>query len=271
MRTVRVLSWNVNGIRAALRNGFGRWFQETQPDVLCLQEIKITEDLITDGMRQVDGYHAYFCCGERKGYSGVALYSREEPLEVSYGMGIEEFDREGRMIVARYPSFTLLNTYYPNGRSSLERLDYKMRFYDAFLEFVNGLRANGEHLVITGDVNTAHKEIDIARPGPNSKVSGFLPQERAWMDQFISHGYVDTFRMFCQEGGHYTFWDTVSRARERNIGWRIDYFFVDDDLVERVKNAWIMPEVMGSDHCPIGVEIDLAHAGADSSVGAGPT
>jgi exodeoxyribonuclease-3 len=151
----------------------------------------------------------------------------------------------------------LLNIYYPNGKASPERLDYKMRFYDAFLEFVDGLKAAGRNVVLCGDVNTAHNEIDIARPKENAKTSGFLPVERAWMDKFISHGYADTFRMFNGEPGQYTYWDMMTRARERNVGWRIDYFFVNDALKESVRSAFILPDVMGSDHCPIGIELAL--------------
>jgi len=170
-------------------------------------------------------------------------------------LGIEEFDKEGRVLIADYDRFTLFNIYFPNGQSSSERLQYKMDFYDAFLEYVENLKSKGRNIVICGDVNTAHKEIDLARPKPNEGTSGFLPQERAWMDKFLGHGYLDTLRMFSQEPEQYTYWDMMSRARDRNVGWRIDYFFVNDAFSDHVKGARILPDVMGSDHCPVGIDI----------------
>ena len=253
--TIRALSWNVNGLRAAHRKGFLDWFAGAAPDILCLQETKAVPEQLPAEVREAPGYHSYFSTPERKGYSGVGLYSRTEPEGVTFGFGIEKFDREGRVIIADYPDFTLLNIYYPNGRSSSERLEYKMEFYDAFLEFVEGTRARGREIVVCGDLNTAHTEIDLARPGPNQKTSGFLPEERAWMDKFIGRGYVDTFRAFNKEPGNYTYWDQMNRARERNVGWRIDYFFVSEGLAPRVKGGYIFPDVMGSDHCPVGIDI----------------
>ncbi|MEX2598643.1 MAG: exodeoxyribonuclease III, partial [Dehalococcoidia bacterium] len=199
--TLKILSWNVNGLRAAAKKGFPEWLSSAQPDILGIQEMKASPEQLPAAVREVPGYHAYFNAGERKGYSGVALYSKREPLSVSTEFGVAEFDCEGRMLIADYGEFVLMNIYYPNGQSSAERLDYKMRFYDAFLDFAEGLRAQGRNLLIGGDINTAHTEIDLARPGPNSKVSGFLPQEREWVDKFIARGYVDTFRMFCDEPG----------------------------------------------------------------------
>ncbi len=256
--SVRALSWNVNGLRAVHRHGdFLGWLTAGSPDILCVQETKAQIEQLPPELRRVEGYHAYFASAERKGYSGVAIYTKEEPVDVVEGLGIPEFDSEGRVLIAEYPSFTLMNIYYPNGRMSPERLDYKMRFYDAFLEFAVGLTAAGQQLVVCGDVNTAHREIDIARPKENAKISGFMPEERAWIDTFLSRGFVDTFRMFNDEGEQYSYWDMKSRARDRNVGWRIDYFFVSEGLRERVKDAWIMPEVAGSDHCPVGVELDV--------------
>ena len=257
MYRMKILSWNVNGIRAALKKGFLEWFAEEGPDVLCLQETKASPEQLTSELLEIPGYKAYFSSAERKGYSGVALYTKEEPTAVQYGFGVPEFDGEGRVLIAHYEQFTLINIYYPNGKRSPERLDYKMRFYDAFQAVANDLRAQGKRIAICGDVNTAHKEIDIARPKENEKISGFLPMEREWMDQFLSSGYFDTFRMFNQDPNNYTWWDQMTRARERNVGWRIDYFFVDESLRNHVANAWIMPEVLGSDHCPIGLEITL--------------
>lgn len=257
-KKLRLLSWNVNGIRAAYKKGFVDWFIKEGPDVLCLQETKARPEQLTDDLLNVNGYKSYFSSSiVKKGYSGVAIYTKQEPVKVEHGFGIPKFDDEGRIIIADYKSFVLINIYYPNGKMSPERLKYKMDFYDAFLEYADNLVKKGKNLVICGDVNTAHKEIDLARPKENEKVSGFLPIEREWMDKFLSHGYVDTFRMFNDEPEQYTWWDMQSRARERNVGWRIDYFFVSDNFKKNVKNAFIMPEVMGSDHCPVGIEIEI--------------
>ena len=257
MRTVRALSWNVNGLRALHKKGFLEWFAKEGPDILCLQETKASEDQLPPGLTEIDGYNAYFSSAERKGYSGVAIFTKARPERVAHGFGIDVFDREGRILMADYGDFVLLNIYFPNGKSSSERLQYKMEFYDAFLAFVDRMRKEGRSIVVCGDLNTAHKEIDLARPKENGSVSGFLPQERAWIDKFLSHGYVDIFRMFDKSPGQYTYWDQITRARERNVGWRIDYFFVDEGLTKRVNSAYILPDVMGSDHCPIGVDIEV--------------
>lgn len=255
MKKLSIYSWNVNGIRAAHSKGLLDWMRSAAPDVLCLQETKAAEDQIPPELREAEGYHTYFSYPDRKGYSGVAQFSRPEPKSVKSGFGIPRFDVEGRALISDYGEFVLFNVYFPNGKQSRERLAYKMEFYDAFLDYVDALRKKGRKIVACGDFNTAHKEIDLARPRENSKVSGFLPEERAWMDELVEHGYVDTFRMFNDEPGHYTWWDLKSRARERNVGWRIDYFFVSEDLARNVKAAFILPEVMGSDHCPVGIEL----------------
>jgi len=257
MSNLRILSWNVNGIRAAYKKGFLDWFKKENPDILCIQETKASEEQLIDELRNVDGFTSYFSSAERKGYSGVAVYTKQKPKKVEHGFGIQSFDSEGRILVVEYDKFVLMSIYYPNGKASPLRLQYKMDFYDAFLKFVNKLKKKGKNLIICGDVNTAHKEIDIARPKENSKISGFLPEERAWIDTFLSHGYVDTFRMFNNEPDNYTWWDQLTRARERNVGWRIDYFYVNEELRKNVKNAFIQSEVMGSDHCPIGIEIKI--------------
>ena len=258
MREMRLLSWNVNGIRAVQRKGFADWFNREKPDVLCLQETKAHPDQLDDGVLSPPGYQVYWSYpAERRGYSGVALFTREKPKEVGYGLGDSKLDMEGRVIMARYPGFILFNIYYPNGSRSRERLDYKMAFYDDFLRYADRLKKAGERLVICGDFNTAHKEIDLARPKENAKKSGFLPEERAWIDKFIGHGYVDVFRQFHKEPDNYTYWDQKTRARERNVGWRIDYFFVNESFAPQVADAFIMPEVMGSDHCPIGLTLKL--------------
>jgi exodeoxyribonuclease III len=257
-KNLRLLSWNVNGIRAVYKKGFIAWFTKGNPDILCLQETKARPEQLTDDLLNINGYKSFFSSSiVKKGYSGVAIYTKQEPVKVEHGFGIPKFDDEGRIIVAEYKNFILINIYYPNGKAREERLKYKMEFYDAFLEYADDLVKKGKKLVICGDVNTAHKEIDLARPKENSKISGFLPIEREWMDKFFSHGYVDTFRMFNDQPEQYTWWDQQSRARERNVGWRIDYFFVSENFKKNVKNAFIMPEVMGSDHCPVGIELEI--------------
>jgi exodeoxyribonuclease-3 len=257
MNTQKLISWNVNGIRAAYKKGFLDWMKKENPDILCIQETKAHEEQLADELKNVKGYHSYFCSGERKGYSGVAVYTKEKPISIKKGFGIVKFDNEGRILILEYPHFTLFNIYYPNGKARAERLQYKMEFYDAFLAYVNKLKKKGKKIIICGDVNTAHKEIDLARPKENSKVSGFLPEEREWIDKFLGYGYVDTFRMFNQEPDNYTWWDQVTRARERNVGWRIDYFYVNEEFKDNVKEAFILSEVMGSDHCPIGIKISV--------------
>ncbi len=253
VQQVRALSWNVNGIRAVQKKGFLEWFGEEAPDILCLQETKASVDQLTEALTAIPGYEIYYCSGERKGYSGVALFTKVPPRSISYGFGIETCDREGRIIAADYGDFVLLNIYFPNGRSSKERLAYKMDFYDAFLDYVEELKQQGKGVLVCGDVNTAHKEIDLARPKENQKTSGFLPEERAWVDKFLSYGYVDVFRMFNDQPEQYTYWDTMTKARDRNVGWRIDYFFASEGFSRNMTNAFILPDVMGSDHCPVGV------------------
>ena len=255
MKKISALLWNVNGIRAVYKKGFLDWFLEEKPDILCLQETKATEKQLPSVLRNIEGYNAYFSSAERKGYSGVALYTKLEPISVEYGFGIEKFDHEGRTLIIEFENFTIFNIYFPNGKASKERLQYKMEFYDAFLEYVEELRRKGKRIIVCGDVNTAHKEIDLARPKPNEKISGFLPEERAWIDKFLSHGYADTFRMFNKEPNHYTWWDYKTKSRERNVGWRIDYFFISENLKTNLKAAYILSDVIGSDHCPIGIDL----------------
>lgn len=258
MKKLRLLSWNVNGIRAAEKKGFINWVSNKSPDIICLQETKAHPKQLSEELININGYKSYFSSSiVKKGYSGVAIYTKQEPVKVEHGFGISKFDDEGRIIIADYKNFVLINIYYPNGKASEERLKYKMDFYNAFLKYAENLKAKGKKLVICGDVNTAHKEIDLARPKENEKTSGFLPIERKWMDKFFSHGYLDTFRMFNSEPEQYSWWDQVTRARDRNVGWRIDYFFVSENFKKNVKNAFIMQDVMGSDHCPVGIEIEV--------------
>lgn len=249
-------SWNVNGIRAAHRKGFLSWMDETAPDILCVQETKAHPEQLEPGLREPEGYHVYWSSAERKGYSGVALYSRLQPNQVQIGLGIHEFDQEGRTIVADYGDFVLITAYFPNGARDHSRVPFKMAYKDAFLEFCNHLRDSGRPLIFCGDVNTAHREIDLARPKENQKTTGFLPVERAWIDKVVDQGYIDTFRsLYPDRAEAYSWWAYWGKARERNVGWRIDYFFVTPDLLDRVVDAEIHAEVLGSDHCPVSLSI----------------
>ncbi|MBK8189504.1 MAG: exodeoxyribonuclease III [Vampirovibrionales bacterium] len=256
--TVRLVSWNVNGFRAVVKKGFWDWLEAEQPDIVGLQETKISSDQLTLDLAQREGYHLYWSHAEKRGYSGVAILSKQEPLSVREGLGIPQFDSEGRVLIAEYPDFVFYNIYYPNGQRGEERLRYKLAFYDAFLAHADAMRAQGKSLVIGGDYNTAHKEIDLARPKANETVSGFLPIERAWLDRLVAHGYVDTFRERCDAPHRYSWWNMRTRARERNVGWRIDYFFVSDDARARIVEAEIHDQIEGSDHCPISLTLALA-------------
>lgn len=254
---MKIVSWNVNGLRSLVKNDSWQTFlQSAKPDIFCLQETKASPDQLPDELFSPAGYSAFFSsCEIKKGYSGVALYSKVEPRQVIYGMDIKEFDQEGRFIGAEYDDFWLINAYFPNGGQGPHRLDYKLRFYDAFLSFVEKLRAE-KPVIFCGDVNTAHEEIDLARPKENSESTGFLPEERAWIDEVVSAGYIDSFRYFYPNTKEaYTYWDMVTRARDRNVGWRLDYFFVASELLKRIKKAGILPGIYGSDHCPVSITI----------------
>lgn len=252
-----MLSWNVNGLRAVEKKGFRRIFSEEEFQVLAIQETKVQEHQIPEGLREIEGYHSYWSFAEKKGYSGVALYTREEPLEVLHGIGNPIFDSEGRILLARYPNFWLYNIYFPNGQMSDERLKYKLEFYEALFEHSDALVAQGERVVICGDFNTAHNEIDLKNPKANSKRSGFLPIEREWMDEIVRRGYIDTFRHLYPERIEYSWWSYRFNAREKNVGWRIDYFFISSNLLPCLKDAFILNHIYGSDHCPVGIELNL--------------
>jgi exodeoxyribonuclease III len=254
---MRLISWNVNGIRALHKKGAFDFFLKEKPDVFVLQETKAESSQCPPEVQNVPGYHAYFASSKvKKGYSGVAVYSKLQPKEVKYGMGIKKFDDEGRLLEVHYDDFVLLNVYFPNGGGGPERLAYKLEFYDAFLAHIENLRKSGKSIVFTGDINTAHEEIDLARPKENEKNTGFLPEERAWLDEVVNHGYIDTFRHFYpKKENAYTYWDMKTAARERNVGWRIDYFFVSNDLVKRIQGAGMFPGVYGSDHCPLYLDL----------------
>jgi exodeoxyribonuclease-3 len=254
---MRIVSWNVNGLRAVHRNGnWEPFLTALKPDIFGLQETKAMPEQLPDEVRETKGYGSFFSSSVvKKGYSGVALYSKPEPLTVIYGMNIPESDQEGRLIGAEYDDFWLLNVYFPNGGQGPERLDFKMRYYDAFLAFCEKLRKD-KPVIFCGDINTAHEEIDLARPKENQNTTGFLPEERAWLDEVIGAGYVDIFRhMNPNRTDVYSYWDTITHARERNVGWRIDYFFVSQDLVKRIKKAEIHADIFGSDHCPISITL----------------
>jgi len=252
---MKILSWNVNGYRAVLKKGFGGFLAAENPDILGLQEVKSCPDQLAPGDTAFPGYNCGWNCAERKGYSGVAAFYRKEPLTVTNGFGEKRFDCEGRVIKLEYPEFFLLNVYFPNGGQGPERLKYKLEFYDAFLAHIEELRKTGKAVIFCGDVNTAHKEIDLARPKENVGNSGFMPIERAWLDRITAAGWVDTFRALHPEPDQYTWWDYKTRARERNVGWRIDYFFINGEKRSLIKDAFILPQVQGSDHCPAGITL----------------
>ena len=252
---MNLISWNVNGIRAAAAKGLSDWLSTAAPDIVCLQETKAHREQLPEHLAEPPGYHSFWNSANRRGYSGVAVFSREKPLSVKYGLGLEKFDTEGRVIELEYESFTLLNVYFPNGQRDHGRVPFKLEFCDAVFDRCNLLRENGKHIVICGDFNTAHREIDLKYPKANRNTTGFLPEERAWMDRFTAGGYIDTFREFETGGGYYSWWTYRLSARERNIGWRIDYFFISPDLKPRLKNAFILSEVHGSDHCPVGITL----------------
>lgn len=254
---MNIISWNVNGLRALHKKGNFSWLINKSPDIFCLQEVKAEPDQLLEEIKNIAGYRGYFAHpAAKKGYSGVAVYTRIEPLKVDYGMGIPELDQEGRLIGLHFEKYVLFNVYFPNGGGGPERLDYKLRFYDAFLAHIEKIRKTGKSIVFCGDINTAHEEIDLARPKENEENTGFLPEERAWLDEVVNHGYVDVFRYLNPaRAGAYTYWDMKSAARERNVGWRIDYFFVSRDLVKEIKSTAIYNTVLGSDHCPIELEL----------------
>lgn len=250
-----IYSWNVNGLRAIMNKNFLQLIKEASPDILCIQETKLQESQLTDEIKNIEDYYSYFSFAERKGYSGVAVYTKLKPLSVKHGIGIPEYDSEGRILILEYENFILFNIYYPNGQKDDIRLKYKLDFYDAVLEYLDKLKVEGKKLVICGDYNTAHREIDIKNPKANEKFSGFLPIEREWIDKFISHGYIDTYRLFHPDEIRYSWWSYRFRAREKNAGWRIDYHFASDNMKDNLINADILNEVTGSDHCPVSLEL----------------
>ena len=255
---MRIVSWNVNGIRAVANKGFADSIKAMDADIIGIQETKAQPDQLGPEITQLEGYKSWFYSAERKGYSGTALYSRIEPEDVTFGLGTDEFDHEGRTICADFGKFVLFNIYFPNGGRGDDFVKFKLRFYDCFLDRVRDLESKGREVICCGDVNTAHKEIDLSNPKANSKISGFLPEERVYMDHFAEAGLTDTFRMLYPDKPEcYTWWSYKTAARERNVGWRIDYFFTTKGLNKSVKESNMMSTVMGSDHCPIYLDLDV--------------
>lgn len=252
---MKIVSWNVNGIRACVKKGFVEWMDEEKADVICLQEIKAEVDQFPEELTNRKEFF-YIHSAEKKGYSGVCIIAKKEPIEVWEGLGIEEFDREGRVLIAEFDHCILFNCYFPNGQRDHGRVPYKLSFSDAVMnEALSLKKSKNKEVIICGDYNTAHHEIDLANPKSNKKTTGFLPNERAWMDKFESEGFVDTFRMKTpNENGHYTWWTYRGDCREKNIGWRIDYFFVTQNYKEKILKSYHRPEILGSDHCPIILE-----------------
>lgn len=254
---MKIISWNINGFRAILKKDFKNTISELDPDILCLQEVKATENQVNQDDIQIEGYRYIWNAAERLGYSGTATYIRNtfEHLDFQKGFGIPEYDTEGRSICTSFHDFDLYNIYFPNGQRGMDRVDYKIRFYAELLEICKSKRADGKEIIITGDFNTAHEPIDLANPKENENYSGFLPIEREWVTKFIDSGFSDVFRIINPTKVQYTWWTYRFGARARGIGWRIDYFLVSNSLLPKVKNVDIFDSILGSDHCPIVLEI----------------
>lgn len=254
---MKLLSWNVNGIRAAVKKGFLEYLEDENPEIICIQETKAHKEQLTSEILEDHGYFTYWHSGQKKGYSGVATFCKEEPLYIQEGIGIKKYDDEGRVLITEHNKFLLYNIYFPNGQKNEERLKYKLDFYDDLLPLINDQVESGNNVIVTGDWNTAHRPIDLARPNENKNTSGFMPIEREKVDEYILNGWIDTFRLFHEEGGRYSWWTYRFGARDRNIGWRIDYFFVNEGMVEICTDADIHQNIFGSDHCPVSLMLDL--------------
>ena len=251
----KMISWNVNGLRACVGKGFLDVFHELDADIFCIQESKLQEGQID---LELPGYYQYWSYAEKKGYSGTALFSKEEPLSVSYGLGIEEHDHEGRVITAEYPDYYVVTCYTPNSQNELARLPYRMQWEDDFRQFLKKLEEK-KPVIFCGDLNVAHTEIDLKNPGPNRNNAGFTDQEREKMTRLLDSGFVDSFRyLYPDVTGAYSWWSYQFKARQNNAGWRIDYFFVSEELAPAIRDAWIENNVYGSDHCPVGLELAIA-------------
>jgi exodeoxyribonuclease-3 len=255
---LRIVTWNVNGIRACLKKGFADFLEQESPDLLCIQETKPHPEQVPPAGASPEGYSVYCASAVKRGYSGVWTYAREEASEVTIGLGEEEFDQEGRTVVTDHGAFVLVNSYYPNSQRSHARLPYKLRYDASVKDLCESLRAEGREVVLTGDFNACHTHIDLENGKANEKNAGFLPEERAWVTEMLDLGYRDVYRdQFPGEKGHYTWWTYRSNARERNIGWRLDYFLVTPGLAEKVRKVEILAKILGSDHCPVRLELDL--------------
>ena len=285
-KELKLISWNVVSLRNMLDKAnlapaghhplsFLDWLKKESPDIVCFQEIKLQQYQLPSALAAPPGYHTAWNFADRKGYSGVATFSRDKPVQEATGLNIERFDAEGRVLMTQYPGFKLFNVYFPKAYSQrevatarkegaanagimAERLPFKLAFYDSFLAHIDELRERGDHIIVCGDFNVAHHEIDLARPKANRETSGFLPEERAWMDKLVSHGYIDTFRHFNREPGNYTWWSYRFKARAKDIGWRLDYFFISPGLLGSLGSAFILKDVHGSDHCPAGITLKIA-------------
>ena len=253
---MKILSYNVNGIRAALNKGFADWLNAAEPDVICLQETKALEEQIDTALFEQLGYKHFWHSAQKKGYSGVAILTKTNPINVQEGTGIEHMDIEGRVIRADYKNISVISLYLPSG-TNINRLEYKFKFMDDFQDYINSLKKDYPRLVICGDYNICHRAIDIHDPVRNKNVSGFLPEERQWIDTFINCGFVDSFRYLNPEPHQYSWWSYRANARINNKGWRIDYNLVSDNLKNNIKRAYLLPEVKHSDHCPVGVELEF--------------
>lgn len=256
MTSLKITTWNVNGYRAVLKKGFDQWFRQDESDVVCLQEIKTRPEQVEEMFRAWDGYEAIWNPAERPGYSGVAVFTRVEPLDVGFGLDDDRFDSEGRVIWLRFPDFTLYNVYFPSGQRGMGRVEYKLEFYARLLQICDEKHRNGEQILLTGDFNTAHQEIDLANPKQNKTTSGFLPEERAWVTRYLENGFVDAFRQLYPDRVQYTWWTYITNARARNIGWRLDYHLLSSGMMEAVRDVTIQDQVHGSDHCPVSLHLE---------------
>ena len=255
---MRLISWNVNGLRAVITKGFESFFKEINADIFCIQETKMQEEQIDDNIKNIfKEYNCYWNSAEKKGYSGTAIFSKKKPLNVSYGIGTEEHDKEGRVITLEFQNFHMVNCYTPNSKRELERLDYRMIWEDTFREYLLELNKT-KPVVLCGDLNVAHKEIDLKNPKSNRRNAGFTDEERNKMTELLNSGFTDSFRyLYPDKTDSYTWWSYMFKAREKNAGWRIDYFIVSKSIENKIKESYIFSEVMGSDHCPVGLEIEF--------------
>ncbi len=254
---IKIISWNVNGIRAIEKKGFIDWFLDVKPNIMCMQETKAMEEQVPEKILNLNDYSKIFSSAEKKGYSGVGIITNIKLHSHNTMIGIDKFDREGRILRMDCNDFILYNVYFPNGKASPERLKYKMDFYMHFSDMMKKHLKKRDKIIICGDVNTAHREIDLKRPKENEKSSGFLPKERKWIDELLNMGFLDTFRVFNEKPNNYSWWDYKTRARERNVGWRLDYFFISENLRKNLKGADILSDIYGSDHCPISIDMSF--------------